>query len=810
MATKDLNYFKQELIKILEKKEATEKKELKKSLRDFENEGVKTLVKSVLTGALTIEKANYPVGTVRTWKGERYKKIAPGKWRKMLDASGRGAKMSLEHMKKKIMAAQSVDELLEFVTQQWQRFEGPDADKLISELREAVNSQKGKINGKPTATVTNVGTKTEEKKTEENKIIESKTERADIYDKAFKDNRDKYSKMSKDELINANKELQKQQEGLDKHSEKYVKLDGERYAVMVAAAEITEKKSREDHKKENINAIKNDKELYEQIKKELKDLPIPQIGETLNKYHDAKMREMKAKGIDVTAGPEVDGFVDAITEVVKEIREEQAKEPKEPSEVKPENETKTNVTEEIKEEAKEDEKLEAPSKTPEDIQKEMNEINELYKKYSNDYHAGIGYWLLPRRGDDVHHKAFCRAKGATLMENMKADLESKGYTMPDLPKELMDKAKEYKEKIAGIPSYSISSETDKILSGISSTKLEKWVNEFLQPLRDKYNELKEQLPAKEKRTYTDEEKNKIQEQVNKYVDEEMKKEHATKWNVETTLKKLGEKKLKELAEMEVMSDEEFSSLVKEKLVKNTMDKEKDEFEEGSHWQLFLDHQWNKMAKQMAQEKLNILDSNKNNVDIPVAPELMTEAESIIGRDVARILNPNAPSYSKTNGRQTLKDKIQRRIRNDPGLARAMLMYIKQEQERTGSTVFTQTNEIWDNLPQLNKIAEEAAMSGESETKKGVSGALYSGDDGTEIVENKDIGRYQITFPGKPDAETRNYLKSHGFRWAPSSGTWQCYNTANGERSMKAAAEYLGLKNNSDVQKSFYHSWEGWV
>lgn len=732
MATKDLNYFKQELIKILEKKEATEKKELKKALRDFENEGVKTLVKSVLTGALTIEKANYPVGTVRTWKGERYKKIAPGKWRKMLDASGRGAKMSLEHMKKKIMAAQSVDELLEFVTQQWQRFEGPDADKLISELREAVNSQKGKINGKPTATVTNVAPKAEEKK------------------------------------------------------------------------------SREDHKKENINAIKNDKELYEQIKKELKDLPIPQIGETLNKYHDAKMREMKAKGIDVTAGPEVDGFVDAITEVVKEIREEQAKEPKEPSEVKPENETKTNVTEEIKEEAKEDEKLEAPSKTPEDIQKEMNEINELYKKYSNDYQAGIGYWLLPRRGDDVHHKAFCRAKGATLMENMKADLESKGYTMPELPKELMDKAKEYKEKIAGIPSYSISSETDKILSGISSTKLEKWVNEFLQPLRDKYNELKEQLPAKEKRTYTDEEKNKIQEQVNKYVDEEMKKEHATKWNVETTLKKLGEKKLKELAEMEVMSDEEFSSLVKEKLVKNTMDKEKDEFEEGSHWQLFLDHQWNKMAKQMAQEKLNILDSNKNNVDIPVAPELMTEAESIIGRDVARILNPNAPSYSKTNGRQTLKDKIQRRIRNDPGLARAMLMYIKQEQERTGSTVFTQTNEIWDNLPQLNKIAEEAAMSGESETKKGVSGALYSGDDGTEIVENKDIGRYQITFPGKPDAETRNYLKSHGFRWAPSSGTWQCFNTANGERSMKAAAEYLGLKNNSDVQKSFYHSWEGWV
>ena len=67
---KDLEYFKKELIKILDKKEREEKAEIKKSL--------------AFTMDMLIEKSSsgYPVGTIREWKGKKYQKIAPGKWRR--------------------------------------------------------------------------------------------------------------------------------------------------------------------------------------------------------------------------------------------------------------------------------------------------------------------------------------------------------------------------------------------------------------------------------------------------------------------------------------------------------------------------------------------------------------------------------------------------------------------------------------------------------------------------------------------------------------------------------------------------------
>lgn len=51
-------------------------------------------------------------------------------------------------------------------------------------------------------------------------------------------------------------------------------------------------------------------------------------------------------------------------------------------------------------------------------------------------------------------------------------------------------------------------------------------------------------------------------------------------------------------------------------------------------------------------------------------------------------------------------------------------------------------------------------------------------------------RIRLTFPGKPDAATRDTLKGAGFRWTPSLGVWQSYVN---QRAMEVARKVAGIK-----------------
>ena len=62
--------------------------------------------------------------------------------------------------------------------------------------------------------------------------------------------------------------------------------------------------------------------------------------------------------------------------------------------------------------------------------------------------------------------------------------------------------------------------------------------------------------------------------------------------------------------------------------------------------------------------------------------------------------------------------------------------------------------------------------------------------GWRMFEDVSSARICFEFDDKPDEETRNVLKSNGFRWSPSNSRWQRQNTSNGMYAAKKVSETL--------------------
>ena len=63
----------------------------------------------------------------------------------------------------------------------------------------------------------------------------------------------------------------------------------------------------------------------------------------------------------------------------------------------------------------------------------------------------------------------------------------------------------------------------------------------------------------------------------------------------------------------------------------------------------------------------------------------------------------------------------------------------------------------------------------------------------KVVENTENMRLQLFFEGKPDADVRDILKSHGFKWAPSQGAWQRQLTTNARYALQRVIKELEEK-----------------
>ena len=102
-----------------------------------------------------IQKANFPVGTVRTWNGQKFKKITPKKWARIYETESRGAKLAIAALRRKIAACTNSEEMLRLCNENKERFLDSNGKPLgfmqefnayVSELKTV--HDKSAVNGK--------------------------------------------------------------------------------------------------------------------------------------------------------------------------------------------------------------------------------------------------------------------------------------------------------------------------------------------------------------------------------------------------------------------------------------------------------------------------------------------------------------------------------------------------------------------------------------------------------------------------------------------------------------------------------------
>lgn len=110
-----------------------------------------------------IQKANFPVGTVRTWNGQKFKKITPKKWARVYETESKGAKLAVAALRRKAAACRNSEELLQLCLENMERFRDNNGHPLpfMQEFSEYVSGLNDAHEGKKGKTITEAKAKSD-------------------------------------------------------------------------------------------------------------------------------------------------------------------------------------------------------------------------------------------------------------------------------------------------------------------------------------------------------------------------------------------------------------------------------------------------------------------------------------------------------------------------------------------------------------------------------------------------------------------------------------------------------------------------
>ena len=98
-------------------------------LEKEEAEGVQKAF-SELTSLMIKGGKGLPVGTIREWKGKKFIKVAPGKWKPKYESHSHGAKLAIAALKKKIAACDDSSEMMRLILENRDRFSDANGNPL--------------------------------------------------------------------------------------------------------------------------------------------------------------------------------------------------------------------------------------------------------------------------------------------------------------------------------------------------------------------------------------------------------------------------------------------------------------------------------------------------------------------------------------------------------------------------------------------------------------------------------------------------------------------------------------------------------
>lgn len=117
---------------------------MNKDLSYYKNKLLEFLKKKYIEGGELKKAKEYPVGTVRQWKGKKMKKVGPNRWKKVYEKTGtKGEIQALRNVIKEINNATTISKLSEIVNENADRFKDKNGN-LSESAKEIISIAKKK------------------------------------------------------------------------------------------------------------------------------------------------------------------------------------------------------------------------------------------------------------------------------------------------------------------------------------------------------------------------------------------------------------------------------------------------------------------------------------------------------------------------------------------------------------------------------------------------------------------------------------------------------------------------------------------